>query len=155
MNPYRFRLATLLKLRAQDRDQRRTEHAQALEAERILLQRKQEMAAERLAMLEAARAAKQPGRANVDALQEVQRYTLLLQGQLAALEKQIEQVMAEVERRRQAVVEADRNVKTLEKLREKQMVAYDRTVEVGERKELDELAISGFVRTARETEALP
>jgi flagellar FliJ protein len=155
MNPYRFRLATLLKLRAQDRDQRRTEHAQALEAERILLQQKQDIVAERLAMLDAARTAKQPGTANVDALQEVQRYSLLLQARLAGLEKQLEQVAAEVERRRQAVVEADRNVKTLEKLREKQIAAYDRTVDAGERKELDELAIGGFVRTARETEALP
>lgn len=155
MNPYRFRLATLLKLRAQDRDQRRTEHAQALEAERILLQQKAELTREREAIQEATRLAKQPGQADVDALQEMQRYSLLLQAKLSGLEKQLAQVAAEVERRRQAVVEADRQVKTLEKLREKQIAAYDRAADAIERKELDELALGGFVRATREAEAVP
>jgi flagellar FliJ protein len=155
MSPYRFRLATFLKLREQDRDQRRTEHAQALEAERILLQQKAELTSEREAMQAATRSAKQPGQVNVDALQEMQRYSLLLQAKLAGLEKQIAQVSAEVERRRLAVVEADRNVKTLEKLREKQLAAHERLVDALDRKELDELALGGFVRATRNAEALP
>jgi flagellar FliJ protein len=155
MSPYRFRLTTFLKLREQERDQRRTEHAQALEAERILLQQKAELTSERETMQAATRSAKQPGQANVDALQEMQRYSLLLQAKLAGLEKQIAQVSAEVERRRLAVVEADRNVKTLEKLREKQLAAHERLVDALDRKELDELALGGFVRATRNAEALP
>jgi flagellar export protein FliJ len=150
MVPYRFRLSVLLKLREQERDQRRMEHAQALEAERILLGRRHEIVVERRASEGAARQAKSPGIANVDGLQQLQRYLLLLQAQIAGLDKQIEQVKSEVERRRQALVEADRQVQMLEKLREKQLAAHERAALAHEAKEFDELAIGGFNRAAHE-----
>jgi flagellar FliJ protein len=154
MIPYRFRLAVLLKLRVQERDQRRMEYGQALEAERILALRRDELLAERRTTDEASRQAKSPGAANVDALQQLQRYVLLLQGQLAALNKQIEQVAAEVQRRREALVEADRQVKTLEKLRDKQLAAHEHKALALEGKELDELAIGGYVAATGNKEPL-
>jgi flagellar export protein FliJ len=55
-------------------------------------------------------------------------------------------VQAEVERRRLALVEADRQIRVLEKLREKQEEAY-RTDELRrEQQMLDEQAILGFGR---------
>jgi flagellar FliJ protein len=150
MSPYRFRLATLWKLRVQDRDQRRVELGQALEAERILCEREDVLLAEISQMQNLARTASSPGAINVDRLQEVQRYRLLLQAQLAGLKQQKAQVAQEVERRRLALVEADRQVKTLEKLREKQVAAHERLLDAADRKELDEVALGGFVRQQHE-----
>lgn len=155
MNPYRFRLAVLLQLRVQERDQRRMEYGQALEAERILTLRREELDAERLATEAAVREAKSPGAANIDFLQQLQRYLLLLQGQRAALKKQLEQVAVEVQRRREVLVEADRRVKTLEKLRDKQLAAHLQKALAQEGKELDELAIGGYVAASQSEEALP
>lgn len=154
MTQYRFRLATLSKLRVQERDQRRIEHGQALEAERILSARQEALIAELEAMQNLLRAEANAGVVDVDKLQGIQRYRLLLQAQLAALRQQKEQVALEVERRRLALVDADRQVKTLEKLRDRQLSLHERALEEVERKEFDEAALAGFIRLQRE-EAAP
>jgi flagellar export protein FliJ len=116
----RFRLETLVKLRAQTRDERRRGLAQALDAAAILANQRTQLlneqeAARRWVVDQAAM-----GRVDVDRCLAAGRYGLQLRAQLAALAKQEQQVAAEVERRRQALVEADRQVRTLEKLRERQ-----------------------------------
>jgi flagellar export protein FliJ len=59
---------------------------------------------------------------------------------------QIEQVRAEVERRRAVLVEADRQVRVLEKLREKQQSAHTQREDKLAQKILDEQAAIGFLR---------
>jgi flagellar export protein FliJ len=61
------------------------------------------------------------------------------------IEGQLAQVRAECERRRLALVEADRQVQVLEKLRARQQVAHQKQLARDETKELDELARLGFV----------
>src|SRR5437868_15462334 len=67
---------------------------------------------------------KSPGAADVDALLQTHRYEIVLASQRRQLEQQMDQVEQETERRRQAVVEADRGVRVLEKLRERQTAAW-------------------------------
>ena len=84
--------------------------------------------------------------ADVDLLIASHRYELVLKAQAQQLAGQIEQVRAEVARRRQILVEADRQVRVLDKLRERQQAAHNLREERREQKLLDERALIGFVR---------
>jgi flagellar export protein FliJ len=92
------------------------------------------------------RSLKSPGAANIDALLQAHRYEVVLAGQARQLAAQQEQVAAEIERRRQALVEADRQVRVLEKLRERQAAAAKIHEERQQAKRYDELAILGHNR---------
>ncbi len=97
-------------------------------------------------MAKRGRKLKAPGAGNVDALLQTHRYEIVLTARLRQLAAQFAEVAAEVERRRLALVEADRQVRVLEKLRERQAAAYQKQEEQREAKQFDELAIQGFLR---------
>ena len=139
MASFQFRLATLLKLRENERRQRQIELGQAMEAERIMLQRAESIAAEIATAKGNARVASSPGEVSVDTLLELQRYTLQMRAQARLIAEQITQVRTEVERRRQVLVEADRQVRTLEKLRDKQSAAFQFELQRVEQRHSDEL----------------
>jgi flagellar protein FliJ len=140
-----FRLATLLKLREQTRVERRRELAQAFEAERILRDRATQMQADIESTQQRTRSAAQ-GSVNVETLLNARRYELTVKGQLAEVKGQIAQVLEEIERRRQALLEADRDVKVLEKLRELQAAQQAVVEQKRENKQLDEAGLRGFAR---------
>jgi flagellar FliJ protein len=140
MPRFRFRFATLLKLRENERRQRQIELAQALEAERLLKSQAESIAAEISTAKVSVRNASSPGEVPVDSLLELQRYSLQLAAQAAAIAEQLGRIRAEVDRRRQIVVEADRQVRTLEKLRDKQAEAFRSAAEQEEQKRIDEIA---------------
>ncbi len=119
MAKFKFRLATLLRLRESARDERRALLAQAYRAEDLILRERQRLEAERAALESRIRDAAGPGEIEVDRLIEAQRFELVLRAQKEQLAGQLEQVKAEIERRRQALVEANREVQVLENLREK------------------------------------
>jgi len=146
MNTFRFRLETLLRLRLAERDQRRTELAKALRAEELLRGEERALEGRQIEAAARSRQLKSPGAANVDALLETHRYEVVLTAQRRQLKQQIAQVEAETERRRQALVEADRQLRVLEKLRERQAAAWKKENERQEVKQLDELAIVGYGR---------
>ena len=139
MASFQFRLATLLKLRENERRQRQIELGQAMEAERIMLQRAENIAEEIAAAKSSARAASSPGAVSVDTLLELQRYSLQMRAQARLVAEQISQVRTEVERRRQVLVEADRQVRTLEKLRDKQAASFQFELQRVEQRHLDEV----------------
>jgi flagellar export protein FliJ len=116
----RFRLATLLKLREMTRDERRRALAQALDAAAILARQREQLEAEQSAIRGWSLDQAGPGRVDVDQCLALGRYQLLLQTQIAGIARQEKQVAEEIERRRRALTEADREVRTLEKLRERQ-----------------------------------
>ena len=58
-----------------------------------------------------------------------------------SLQRQRQALAAEIDRRRQALLEADRDVRTLEKLRENQLQAHRQEEERQEGKRLDEAAL--------------
>jgi flagellar FliJ protein len=143
---FRFRLETLLRLRIAERQERRAELAKALRAEELLRAEQARLAAEQAAIAERARGLKSPGSANVDALLSTHRYEVVLAAKARQLAQQMTQVAAEIERRRQVLVEADRQVRVLEKLRERHQAAARAAESRREVQQLDEMAIQSFNR---------
>ncbi len=149
---FRFRLETLLRLRLAERDQRRAELAKALRAEELLRGEERTLEDQQIEAAARSRQLKSPGAANVDALLEIHRYEAVLAAQRQLLKQQIAQVEVETERRRQALVEADRQLRVLEKLRERQADIWKKETEREAVKQFDELAIIGY---GRQREAAP
>ena len=118
MKRFQFRLATLLRLREAVRDERRGALAAAQRAADALAARMADVDQE---LSETRRQQTAPlGRVNVDPLVDAHRYELVLRVERQEVERQTALVAQEIERRRQALVEADADVKVLEKLRESQ-----------------------------------
>jgi flagellar protein FliJ len=146
----RFRLETLLRLRETAREQRQRALAEAYQAEGQLEQHRSEIEAELANVRNNYREASQPGRMDVDRLMAAQRYELSLHAQAQQLADQQRLLGEETQRRRDALVEADRQVKVLERLKE---VHRERNREIDrktEEKFLDEVA-ARTVREARQT----
>ena len=141
MPRFNFRLQTLFKLRIATRDRCREELAEALKVDRVLEQQleeiKQTIAQTRHATLEASR----PGAIDVDNLLNSHRHVLILETQIQKITNQREQVGVEIERRRLALVEADREIKVLEKLRESQHRQHMAEQEKTEVRQMDEIAL--------------
>jgi flagellar FliJ protein len=133
-------------LRVSERDQRRADLAKALRALEVLQLEMVNLLSEQEQVADRARALKAPGGADVDALLATHRYELLLTVKRRQVSEQISQVEGECERRRLALVEADRNVRVLEKLRERREAEYERKTERQEAKYLDEVGILGFLQ---------
>lgn len=140
MSRFRFRLATLLRLRVAARDERRAQLADAYRAVQILEQRMQEIDNDLADARAAAANAVHTGAVDVDYLVNAHRYQLVLGAQRKGLETQHKQIMEEVDRRRLALVEADRQVRVLEKLREKKLREYEHLEARRDTKLMDELA---------------
>jgi flagellar protein FliJ len=141
MSTYRFRLTTLLRIRDAVRDERRGQLAAAQRAEEIIAARIDEIDNELASLADRSHQASRPGSINIDRLLDAGRYQTVLFTEKQAAIKQRQDVAAEVDRRRQALVEADREVKTLEKLREKQSSQHRFAEHRREVKQLDAAAI--------------
>lgn len=149
MASFRFRLATLLRLREMTRDERRSRLAEAHRAQEILHERQRELEAEVDALIREQRATVRPGPLNVDRLMQAHRHEALLRAQQQEMSRQLELLAQEIETRREALAAAEQDVKTLEKLRDKlaeRQVAAEATLDG---KLLDEL---GVARAARREE---
>lgn len=140
MPTFRFRLTPVLHLRENARDERRAALADALRAELVLAEQMAEKHGE-IATLGAALAKERGvGEINVERMIQGQRYQALLRAELAMLEEQARKVAAEVERRRELLVAADRDVRVLEQLREKQRARFMYEEAQQETKFLDDVA---------------
>jgi len=135
-----FRLAALLRLRESRRDECRAALAEAYRIDEVLKSQFDGLSRELDALREFCRQKASPGSVDIDRLVEAQRYELVARAQQQQIAKQREAVAAEIERRRQALVEADREVRVLEKLRERQVEQHRREEELREAKRLDEVA---------------
>ena len=82
-----------------------------------------------------------PGTIHVDRLLNTHRYELILHAQLQQLRRQRQVIATEIERRRQALVEADRELRILEKLREKHAMAFAYNEHKAHIRLLDEMAL--------------
>ena len=140
MAKFKFRLGTLLRLREATRDERRSELAKAYQAEGILEKQRRRIADELDELERQSRQACAPGPLDLDQLLEARRYELVLRAAERQARQQHEAVQAEVQRRRDAVVEANRQVRVLERLREKQLQRHRREENRLEVKRLDEVA---------------
>ncbi len=139
MSRFRFRLATVQRLREGTRDERRAQLADALRVEAEL----NRQLTETEELLEAIRASQriEPGQVNVEKLLETQRYERVQQARKLALLDQRSNVLKELDVRRAALVEADRDVKVLEKLRDTQFEQWNLQQQRDEQKQLDDTAV--------------
>lgn len=149
MFAFQFRLATLLRLRIAERDERRSELAKALAAGEIIHRQRRSLLAERDENRDRIRRAGAAGSGNVDALIHGHRYEAILKGRAAQLAAQEVQVEREIERRREVLVEADRQVKVLEKLRERKAAEHRSRQDKLEARQLEEVGSIGHFRRRR------
>lgn len=144
MPKYRFRLETLEKLRIAERDERRAALADGYRAEQILAEQRQAVAEEAATLRESQRSALAAPYLNINQLVEAQRYDMVLHAQQKLLADQAHRLAVEVERRRLAVVEADRAVRVLEKLDERRRAEHRKRAEQIEHRQLDEVASTRY-----------
>jgi flagellar protein FliJ len=119
MSKFIFRLSTLLRLREHTRDERRAALAEAYRIDEMLCRHIERIRSDLDRLRGDCRATAAPGQVNVDHLVAAERYEVALRSQQTQLERQRETVAAEIDRRRQSLIEADREVRALEKLRDK------------------------------------
>ncbi len=151
MTTFHFRLQTVLKLRITDRQQRQLQLAEALTAEQLLNEQLVQIAAELEQLRSAIRRWGKPGVVDVNELINANRYELVLRARKVMRTQQHSQLSAEVQRRRQALVEADRQVRVLEKLREGKFATFQHQELLQEIKLLDEIGQRGQLLNADET----
>lgn len=146
MSKFKFRLATLLRLRETARDQRRSQLAEAYEAEEILRQHQRRVGDQVDELMRQCREVSGPGELNLDRLLNARRYEVTLRLEQQDLSQKHQAVLAEVERRREALVAANRAVRVLELLRDRQREQHLEEERIRQIKELDEVAGRNVLR---------
>lgn len=140
MAKYKFQLETLEKIRRARRDELRAALAEAFQAEHRLAESRADLAAETEQLRSLQRTATAGPYTNVNLLLDAQRYELLLKSRSEELAKRAILLAAETKRRRQALVESDRDVRVLERLDERKQDEFNRDAQRRETKQLDEVA---------------
>jgi flagellar export protein FliJ len=153
MAKFKFRLTTLLKIREATRDERQAELAEAYRADDILVERLRQIHGEFGALLEECRKAAGPGAVNIDRLIEAQRYEVMLRAYEKQTLEQRRRLAEEIERRREALLAANREVRVLEKLREHQLERHREEENRRDIKRLDEIAQQRAAANMAEAEA--
>ena len=144
MPKFRFELETLRKLRQARRDELRAKLADAYRAVQIIEEQQQQVRQEIAAMQEFRRTSNEAGSSDLTSMMESQRYQSVLRSQLGTFQQQSKQLEEEVEKRRLAVVEADRAVRILDKLEERKRQQHNDELQRRESKILDEIATQRF-----------
>lgn len=140
MAKFHFRLTALQRIRESHRDELRSKLAEAYQAETLLNEQAQAVHDKEKSLLQQHRNILAGNETDVNRLLDVQRYATVLKGQLITLQNQAKMLNAEIEKRRRAVVEADQQVRVLEKLHERQLAEHKSQVLRAEAKVLDEIA---------------
>ena len=140
MAKFQFRLATLLKLREGVRNERRAQLAEAYQAQATLDLRNLELQQQVLGLQEMTRQTARPGSVELDRMIQAQRFQAILKSQQKVIENQEKLLTDEIEKRRLALVAADRDVRVLTKLGERCSEKHDLRQRKLEIKEMDEVA---------------
>jgi flagellar protein FliJ len=150
MARFHFRLDSLLKLREADREQRRVELAEAFRADTVLKEQGVKLRRNLQSLEKQSRDISSPGRVRVDQVLENHRYKLLLRSDVMMLGQKQSQLQTEIDRRREALVMADRDVRVLEKLRERKKDEHDAAELKRESQQLDEVAAQRWSRDRKQ-----
>jgi len=144
MSEFRFSLHSILKVRLAERDGRRAELEDA-ERSQLGLQRDMDRLAQELQQSRAhSRGFLSPGSIDIAHLQDCHSNEQTLRQEIDRLGRQKEQAAKKVEQCRAALIQADRQVRTLEKLSDKQRQEHRHDEEKRENLVLDELAGQSF-----------
>jgi flagellar FliJ protein len=145
MAAFRFRLKAVAKLREQARDRVAEAVAEVQEAQRIV----QEQIAQLQREIDDALKQRQTasvGIVRIDRLLMVQRHQLMLEAQREQAAQQLKLLEEEYERRRALLVEAEKEVKAMEKLKETQKARWEQDQLAAEQKQIDEWASTQYMR---------
>lgn len=148
MPKFRFRLATLQKLRAAVRDERRAQWLEAQAAQAEWAARLTELQRRHAQLREDRTIAAGP--VDVDRVIATQRYETIVLLEIAQTQQGLNLAATETERRRQALQLAERDLRVLEKLEERQRAEHRAEEERRLQATLDEVAL---LRRAQEAEA--
>lgn len=140
------RLSTLHKVRAIARDERRRRLAEALQAEAALDNQASRIEEEKNVLQQARQAAASVASFDLNRLADAQRFGVVLTAEQSVLDNQRATLTAEIERRRQALVHADCEVRAVERLQQKQIAREQLDQTRSQNRQLDETAITTFIR---------
>jgi flagellar protein FliJ len=133
-----FRLQSVLQVRAAERDQRRQEMAELLANQQSLQDRLAELDGE-LHVL-SAELTNWNGTIDLARRLDVDRYAMILRADRKQVEYAATELDARITLKRAELLTADRDVRSLEKLREQQQEAFTADQRRREQRELDEVA---------------
>ena len=141
-----FRLAAVLRVRESTREARRAQLADALRAAAVLEEQRAvvDSHVDRLAVDR--RAASAGSETDVTWLLNANRYEASLRSQQRDLGENLAKIEAEIVRRREALAAAEREVRALELLRERDEAAARKVEQRREAKRLDEFAVVAHAR---------
>lgn len=140
MAPYKFRLATLLRLRQIRRDELRGRLADAFAAAAKIAEGEQQLKAQLEEIHLKIRSASGQRDMDVNTIMETQRYELVLKTQLKDLGGKAAMIEEEIEKRRQVVIEAERDVRSLELLDEQGRATWQKEATKQDAIQMDEVA---------------
>jgi flagellar FliJ protein len=121
---FQFRLQSIVRLRERDRDEAADDLKKALQAKQMLQDQITSLQEERL-QLNAVRVVANGGEFNPQRIIETHRYQMVIDGQVAHLNDQVSLVEQECQRRRAKLVKCEQAVRSLEKLKEKQLADWE------------------------------
>lgn len=138
--PYRPRLTAVTRLRESQRDDKRQQVADALRAETILKEQQQELSQEIETVINDRREATNTKKIDPNLLIASQRYETNLRLQQKQIAQNITAVEVETTRRQQELVQAEREVRTIELLEERGLHKHQAEEQRREQQEMDEIA---------------
>jgi flagellar protein FliJ len=142
---YEFRYRALLKLRLARRDRCRQILAGLLSDDHVLAARRDSVEKQRVGQLDELRALASTGTVDVDRTISRRYYAARLAGEIQTLERTRALVAKQLEQCRQALSFADREVKVLEKLEERQRSEFMYEQNRREIRELDETWVAAHI----------
>ena len=146
MSRFHFRLQAVLRVRQLERDECQHSLSAALDAERQLAETASEIIGAIEEVQQQMRGASLPGGVFIDGLRQAQRYATQLEGDLHVLRQREARVKEDVQLRHERLVDANRAVRVLEKLRHRQIEEYRRNQTRLENRAMDEFASTGSLR---------
>jgi len=145
MKKFQFKFATVLTVKEKKEEALKHE---LMKLQALKIEQEQLLAAidgEKNAMFREKGSEKERG-TNIQQLQYFEQYIAVLHHQMDLTNKKIEELEGKVTDKRTEVVEASREKKTFERLKEKHFTGFKKMVLDNEQKQLDEMAISKYNR---------
>ena len=145
MKKFKYRLETLLKVKEHIEREKQKEHAGALNQVHLQQRQLSQIDRSKDATLSGQRAG-MLGRLSVAEMLICSRYLVKLKKNMLSGSELLKVLRQKAEKKRQALMEATKQKKIYDKLKERQREKYERDVAQLETKENDEVAIRGYRR---------
>ena len=149
MKKFKFRLQNLLQLRQQQEDQKKQAVGELLAQIHEYQRQSLEMAAAIRKEGEKLKRQYQEGKVDLDWVGYYRLYVTHLHNAISERIKKVAQVQVKLSAARQELVEAAKQTKILEKLREKQKKRYDKQIRRREGQQQDEISTNSYLRRLR------